>query len=222
MIGSESTARGHGLCWPVQLLAFIFWQQQMWIESGRSQAGGQDRAGNPDSPGQSPFLFGRSRSSSPHSPRTGWTIATVFPYWQAQHSLRASFFAFRQWKWWVTEVLRWWFSLSQSLSGQTLCHPQRPSSASCADSRGRGLRSEHPPPPWPQKRLTTLFSDFFPTFPWVFGHKKIRFFVSRVTPWRLVCPLLYPVQQLNQRMSRGNCTFLPMPWRCGRNLRQIF
>ena len=30
------------------------------------------------------------------------------------------------------------------------------------------VRSEQPPLPWPQKRLTTLFSDFFPTFPWVF------------------------------------------------------
>ena len=121
-----TASAGRCSCWPLSSRS----------RCGSSPAGhGQPvriRAGNPDSPGHSPFLSGRSRSSSPHSPRTGWTIATVFPYWQAQHSLRASFFAFRQWKWWVTEVLRWWFSLSQSLSGQTLCHPQRPSSAGCA------------------------------------------------------------------------------------------
>ena len=30
------------------------------------------------------------------------------------------------------------------------------------------VRSEQPPLPWPQKRLNTLFSYFFLTFPWVF------------------------------------------------------
>ena len=30
------------------------------------------------------------------------------------------------------------------------------------------VRSEQPPLPWPQKRLSTLFSYFFLTFPWVF------------------------------------------------------